>query len=351
MAFDEIKNDAFDFSGLEEIQPHLEEIEEKHDEVVEEAGNNDLFSDELFGVEEENIVVPETVVADSVVEDVDTNSFEESNLIDFLSDTSENDESQNVLADTTENEMDMVISEPVPEDNVVASASVVSNVATDAEPSVNISATTINVSASSVVVSGQIQNSKEKAQPDNFLNINSQKGSLEFSKDEKVIREYRIVKGGGKALVTNKRLVLDCDTRIDLPIEKVGGVASSHYLDVRGVKLIFGLLFLGICAVGIFFAMSSYIHQDWAKYTLFGVGGFLGLMGLLMVLTSFKRKFTMNIFGDGLVPVVAISSKKRFAKESYQGLVVTGRQGKDFACFTGEIGALLVQIKEDLKRK
>lgn len=350
MEFNDIKFESSESSGLEEIQPSLEEIKDNTLENNEATVVDEIFGDEFFGnninAVEDNKVVEEETISKDDEKDIDMDISDDSDILaetDLLSNVDDNNELDN-LHEIISNNNSTPATE-IQHTTVVASNTVHEN------STVNISASTIAVNASNVVLSSK---NEEKVQlPIDYSNINSHKGSIELASEEKVIREYRIVKGSGRAIVTNERLVLDCDTRIDLPIEKVGGVGSSHKLEVKTAKLIFGFLFVGIFLFTVLFDLKKYIPSNfsWAIYTIIGIGSVFGLIGLLMIIFSFKRKFMLNIFGDGLLPIVSMSQNKREAKDSLIGLVVVGRQGKDFACFTGEIGALLLQIKEEQKRK
>lgn len=375
MYIEDIKNDSFDDSRLEELQPHLEEIEELRAENNE---NDEGVFGTLFS-EDNNEIVPEPFESEKV-DSLTVASEDESDFIGLFSEEVENENVQDTqkvevndeistipesveseienieLADeidNTENANENAVesSNVSPAGNVVLTS--VPNVATTINSSeVNISANSIKVSAPKVVVDGGENKEEEIYTPSDFSHINSHKGGIELAEDEHVIREYRISGDGGKAIVTSQRLILDCDSRIDLPIENVGGVASSHCNEVKVVKLVFGLLFIGICLFACLFDFTTLIpNKDWAIYTIMGVGAAFGLVGVLMVAFSFKKKFFLNVFGQGLTPIVSLSSKQKVAQNNLFGIAINARRGKDFAKFTGEIGALLLQIKSDLKRK
>lgn len=380
MENEEMKNSSFDSSSLEEIQPLLEELEEK---VVENNESSDVsFSNGMKKTITTKTITTKTIRRGSLKDDSDlVEAKKEVELIETPKTSDEPVPVQNTVDETPVEDTPAVLASDVVLDdaevenntstttnttntttttNAMSTTSTTTNltnmtnmtnsVVDAGNSTVNIDTNTINVSATSVVLSCPKDEEAPKRAPVDYSRINSRKGELELSTAEHVIREYRITKGGGKAIVTNKRFVVDCKTRLDLPIEKVAGVASSSHLLIKSASLVFGIIFLILCAVGEYFGNSSLIPYAWAQYTLMAVGGVFGLIGLIMVICAFEKKFTLNIFGEGILPVMVVSRKLRDAKDGLQGVTIDGRKGKDFAKFTGEIGAILVEAKEDLKR-
>lgn len=404
MYCDENNFNSSNSSILEELNPFLEEIsddkvvdedEKPKDEMfnfdflkMEESSLLDSFDtqkDEIIETNEDTAELSSDVIETSVEENVVDDSFtseptneESKDELEIQSDIQENieleetftvseenmiedKEYENVSMDSedvfsfSEEETFTVIEEepitkveeepaPVQPITTIVSTPVMEN------STVNITAPNINVTASKVVLS-ENSNEQNSAAADYSIK-DSHNGEVVFLDDENIIKYYRLTKGGGNAVVTNRRLIIDCATRVELPIENVGGVASSFHTEVKVVKLIFGILFIGICLFACLFDFKTVIHNKmWAIYTIMSVGGVFGLIGILMVCFSFKKKFFLNIFGEGLTPVVSLSSTKREASNSLYGIAVNGQKGKDFAKFTGEIGALLLKIKDSQKRK
>lgn len=324
-----VVDDSFNFIPTDE--------ESKEELEIQSDIQENIASEETITVSEENMIEDkeyENVSMDS--EDVFSFNEEETfTVIEEEPITKVDDEPVSKVEETLP---------PVQPITTIVSTPVMEN------STVNITAPNINVTASKVVLS---ENPYEQNSAVADYSIkDSHKGEVIFLDDENVIKHYKLTKGGGSAVVTNRRLIIDCATRVELPIENVGGVASSFHTEVKVAKLIFGILFIGICLFTCLFDFKTVIHDKmWAIYTIMGVGGVLGLIGILMVCFSFKKKFFLNVFGEGLTPVISLSSSKKEASNSLYGIAVNGKRGKDFVKFTGEIGALLLKIKDIQKRK
>lgn len=182
----------------------------------------------------------------------------------------------------------------------------------------------------------------------------SQKGAIVSAKGEEVVKEYNLVKSSnsGKAIVTNRRLIIDSDYRLDMPIEKVSGVSSSSVTNVNVAKIVFGALFIGICLFALLFDFNSLVgERTWLVYLIISVGALFGLIGLILLCTCVKKQIALNIYGDGMVPVLAMSNNGKRAESNLMGTIVVTAKGKDFDKFTGEIGALIIQIKDAINGK
>lgn len=182
----------------------------------------------------------------------------------------------------------------------------------------------------------------------------SHKGAIVSAKGEEVVKEYNLVKSSnsGKAIVTNRRLIIDSDYRLDIPIEKVSGVSSSSVTQVNVAKIIFGALLIGICLFALLFDFNSLIgERQWLAYLIISVGAVLGLVGLILLCTCVKKKIALNIYGENMIPVLAMSNNAKRAEANLMGTIIVTSKGKDFDAFTGEIGALLIQIKDALGGK
>lgn len=182
----------------------------------------------------------------------------------------------------------------------------------------------------------------------------SHRGEMVSAKGERVIKEYEIVKSSnsGKAIVTNRRLIIDSDYRLDIPIDKIAGISSSSRNLVNVCKIVFGALFIGICLFALLFDFNQWIgDKKWLAYVIISVGALFGLIGVILIATSFKKKFAINVYGFGLVPVMAISNDAKRAENNLLGSIVVASKGRDFDKFTGEFGALLLQIKDALDER
>lgn len=371
MELDENKMNSMNTDALEELHPNLEEIvEHQPDEMVLDVADT---GDDVLHQGEENILT-ETVEAelesDNLQEENIKFAFEDyddlSNDFDSLNIESTNEEvyseeepkdsveifdeeimlpSEESLPITELSKKEEQMNETLNEQNkqTYVETVVVNNLVGGTSPSNN-PAPVVNVTV-------EREKTPQKSYSiDDYMVLESHKGEVVLSKGEELIKSYRIIKnsGLGTATVTNRRLIIDANTRVEVPIEKVSGVSSSMHNEIKIAKLIFGVIFIGICLGLCLFDFNKVIPENfkWAIYLLMAVGGVFGLIGLLMVCTSFKRKFALSIFTEGLSPIISISSKRRKAEGNLIGSIEIAKRGKDFAKFTGEIGALIIHIKD-----
>ena len=190
---------------------------------------------------------------------------------------------------------------------------------------------------------------EEKAKKSKKSKKQSSKSLYGFTlaQGENFVKDYNLVNTGrsGLAIFTNKRFILKSTYTIETDIKNVEAFRSCKYTQFKAFKFIFGLIFMGACAAA--FVLKFDIPL-WAKYTIMGVGALLGILGLLMVCTSIKRKFSVSVFTRDLTEIVTCHSSlnKREAQNFVQ--VIEGVPGKEFAAFTKEAGALLLDIKSGL---
>lgn len=182
----------------------------------------------------------------------------------------------------------------------------------------------------------------------------SQKGKVVSAKDEQVVKEYNIVKNG-KAIVTSRRLIIDSDYRLDIPIERVGGVSSSSVNELKVGKLIFGAIFVIIMAISLLYDFRSLIEdiEDklWIVGVIYGVGIVLGIIGIILLATCFRRRFAINIYTDSLMPIASLQNETHKRDSVLIKSVIYAKKGKEFDKFTGEFGALLIQLKDALENR
>lgn len=179
----------------------------------------------------------------------------------------------------------------------------------------------------------------------------SQKGKVVSAKDEQVVKEYAIIKKG-KAVVTTRRLIIDADYRLDVPIEHVSGISSSSVNELKVGKLIFGALFVIIMAISLLCDFSEMIGElEWLGYVIVGVGIVLGIIGIILLATCFRRRFAINIYTDSLMPIASLQNEAHKKDTALIRSVITAKKGKEFDKFTGEFGALLIQLKDALSNR
>jgi|GEM_PF-6542270 len=174
---------------------------------------------------------------------------------------------------------------------------------------------------------------------------------FKLAKGERFIKDYNFVNTGkkGLAIVTNKRFIIKTNYTIETAIDSITGVKSCKFTQFKALKFIFGLIFMGIC--GTAFALKlpqMFADKLWLAYLLMGLGGLFGLIGFIMVCTSFKKKFALNIFTRDMIEFATFHSAmgKREAQNYVQ--VIEAVPGKEFNDFTKEIGSLLLDIKNGL---
>lgn len=179
----------------------------------------------------------------------------------------------------------------------------------------------------------------------------SQKGKVVSAKDEQVVKEYAIIKKG-KAVVTTRRLIIDADYRLDVPIEHVSGISSSSVNELKVGKLIFGALFVIIMAISLLYDFSEMIGDlTWLGYVIVGVGVVFGIIGIILLATCFRRRFAINIYTDSLMPIASLQNEAHKKDTALIRSVITAKKGKEFDKFTGEFGALLIQLKDALSNR
>lgn len=179
----------------------------------------------------------------------------------------------------------------------------------------------------------------------------SQKGKVVSAKDEQIVKEYDIVKDG-KAIVTTRRLIIDSDYRLDIPIERVGGISSSSVNELKVGKLIFGVLFVVIMAISLLCDFNPLLGDlTWLNYVIVGVGVLLGIIGIILLATCFRRRFAINIYTDSLMPIASLQNEVHKKDTALISSVIFAKKGKEFDKFTGEFGALVIQLKDALENR
>lgn len=179
----------------------------------------------------------------------------------------------------------------------------------------------------------------------------SQKGKVVSAKDEQIVKEYDIVKDG-KAIVTTRRLIIDSDYRLDIPIERVGGISSSSVNELKVGKLIFGVLFVVIMAISLLCDFNPLLGDlTWLNYVIVGVGVLLGIIGIILLATCFRHRFAINIYTDSLMPIASLQNEVHKKDTALISSVIFAKKGKEFDKFTGEFGALVIQLKDALENR
>ena len=143
--------------------------------------------------------------------------------------------------------------------------------------------------------------------------------------------------------------MIDAGEVSEVPVDDVTSIKSKKYTKFSAAKVIFGLLFVFICA-GVFvynFAFGGFLELvqfDWAVYCILAGGALFGLIGLIMLFNSKKKHFGLSIYvkGEDMFAEFGTVSKKSKVISS----IVRTAPGKDFDKFRREIGALLIKIRE-----
>ena len=327
----------------EETEPPLNESVETSDWY--DGSSAEVFEEtnELPESENNSVIEPETLEEETPISDDEV----------YLTEEETHDAVETVIANVADEETGDTHYEPQPiegeymnENNLKAKES-------------NIEKTVVDTVIVNNMVSSSL-NSYSEAKPKKEYSVeelmvpDAKKGELVLARNEKVVKIYNVVKSAntGNAIVTNRRLIVDSDYRVDVPLEKVGCITSARVNEVKVVKIIIGILLIAICAFALIFDFSKLIvGKEWLGYVIIAVGALLGVIGLILVATSFKRRFALNIYTDDLYPVMAVSSRMKRKDGDLIGSIVTAGKGKDFEKFTLEIGGLLIQLKDALEEK
>lgn len=166
-----------------------------------------------------------------------------------------------------------------------------------------------------------------------------------FAKNEKVIRAYELIKKHpDSCIITNKRLIVNGPERVEVAIDKVSGVKSVKYTEIKWFKLLVGGLFLLLCLFSFFFDLNKYVSKPLYSYLFVGGGAILGIIGLIMVIKSIHRKFGITIFTDAMSDIATFRKGLSFTF-STPTTVCVGKRGKDFEPFLQEFGAIILNIR------
>lgn len=178
-------------------------------------------------------------------------------------------------------------------------------------------------------------------------------GQFVLADGERVLQQYAAIRGG-TIYLTNRRLLVDGDSAIDLPVEKVKGVSCVNHFVIKWGKIIFGALFVAACVLSVLLAFVSPVADlltrvlpegyDWIRYVVLGVGCLLGVIGLLLLCYSIRRKFALNILTEGIDQVVSCRTPGRKGDNDMYSTVVIAKPGREYARFVGEIGARLREL-------
>ncbi len=165
-----------------------------------------------------------------------------------------------------------------------------------------------------------------------------------FAKDEKVVRTYELIKKHpDSCIVTNKRLIVNGPERVEVAIDRISGVKSTKFTEIQWGKLIIGALFVIICLFTLFFDLSKYVDNAIYCYIFVGVGVLLGIIGILMIISSIHRKFGITILSDAMNDIATFRKGVNFGF-SNPTTVCIGNMGKDFQNFLQEFGSIIINI-------
>ena len=174
---------------------------------------------------------------------------------------------------------------------------------------------------------------------------------MNLAQGERFVRDYNLVNTGKQsiAIVTNKRFIIKGDYNIETTVDSIKGIRSCKYLQFKAVKFIFGLIFVAALVACIMLKLPQRFEgRTWLAYLILGAAGVIGLIGAIMVFTSFKKRFAINVFTRDFTEFISFHSHlgKREAQMFVQ--VLDGKPGRDFKRFTQEIGALLIDVQNGL---
>ena len=171
---------------------------------------------------------------------------------------------------------------------------------------------------------------------------------LTLAKGEKFVKDYNFINSGklGLAVVTNKRFIIKSKQYLETSVDSVKAIRCCKFTQFKGVKFIFGLIFLAALVACVLLKLPNMFPDKlWLAYLILGVAGVLGLIGFIMICTSFKKRFAINIFTQDLTEFASFHSSLKKKEEPMFVNVIEAKPGKEYAEFTKEIGALLIDIQ------
>lgn len=200
---------------------------------------------------------------------------------------------------------------------------------------------------------------KYKLNQDELLSENDVIRGFVLAKGEHLVRAYSCLnRGDGSVCLTNKRLLISAGERSELEVDKVTGIKFTKYTHFSVMKLLFGLLFLGL---GVFMILLPFVKSSmnipfitgkywkhWFFYVFLGCGAASALISLPLLLTMIRRTFYFYIYAKQDTPFFEVKSRY-YAKNEKKGRVykyVVSKAGKDSEKAARELGALLLEVKD-----
>ena len=184
-------------------------------------------------------------------------------------------------------------------------------------------------------------------------------GGFVLAEGEDVCDSYSFMRGG-KVYLTNRRLLFDTYYRADIPVDKVQGVSAVKSSEIRWGKLIFGALFLVLCAacLVLFFKpdlipplVTLLETYDWIRWIELGLGILFGIIALALLCKCGRMRFVVNIITDSLEQAVSIRNQGASRSDQYN-TVIWAMPGKkrELDRFVRQLGARLIEIKDSRKQ-
>lgn len=180
-------------------------------------------------------------------------------------------------------------------------------------------------------------------------------GRFLLADGEKVCDSYKIMRGG-LVYLTNQRLLFDAYYRADIAIAKVQGVSAVKTTQVRWSKVIFGLLFVAICAACVLlFLHPEYVsfykdlldQYDFIQWAVIAVGGVFGLLGLIKLCKCARRHFAVNIITDSMDHAISVRSSTANRQDQFNTVILANPGSKrELNRFLQQFGARLSEIKQ-----
>jgi len=172
---------------------------------------------------------------------------------------------------------------------------------------------------------------------------------------EYAIRRYHAFKttgdSNGVITVTNKRVLFDTCEKAEVPVDCITSIRTIKGSIIKKAKLIWGIiLFLlgaAIFVVDLLLHLIPPLNPAWLTYVIWGVGGVLALIGLILGCSCVKRKFGISVY---------VKEQQQFANFSTApdkkgslpiGSYIESTPGSEFEKMRREIGALIIDIKSN----
>ena len=201
----------------------------------------------------------------------------------------------------------------------------------------------------------------------------SKSNNIALAKNEEILKEYNYTGNGSKLILTNRRIISHVASgtafdREEMPIEDVHSIGSSFETITKrkGPAIIMLIIGAILAAAGYVFGFNSPVEiagtwanvVKYAAYGVLGIGAVLALIGLIKLILAFStnKKVTLSIRTKGnLTDCISVKASTKPVTKKNQGadssdeiIIVTTVNKKDSLNMVNEIGAMILDLKDEL---